>query len=216
MHRDPPSRNPPGPTAVELCKIVRLSDEARPLLRTSMLPREFVEVLIGAREHHTAIRVLAQALPKRAAVWWGAQCLWQLCRPMPTLPQDGVLTAAVNWVLEPSAANRHVAEEAAEAAGRTTASGCLALAVRWSDGSMVGPELPSVPPPPHLCGQMVAGSLLMMEGEFATSFTRDTYPQILAQGSGDCRRPKPLGTRRCCRGAGPCLRGGRWRILRGC
>jgi hypothetical protein len=171
-----------GVTALELCRHVRLSEEARSMLSASMAPLDYVRTLIDGREYFTALRVLAQALPKREAVWWGCQCLWQAARPMPAEPVEAALSAAVRWVLEPTEEHRRAAEPVAVAAGETTAPGCLALAAHWSGGSMTPPDLPPVPPPPYLCGQMVAGSLLLIESEFPDVFTSDTYPQYLALG----------------------------------
>jgi hypothetical protein len=169
-------------TALELCRHVRLSEKARSMLSAPMSPLDYVRTLVDARENYTALRVLAQALPKRQAVWWGCQCLWQAARPTPAWPVEAALAAAVRWVLEPTEENRRAAEPAAMAVGETTASGCLALAAHWSGGSMNPPDLPPVSPPPYLCGQMVAGSLLLIECEFPDVFTSDTYPQYLALG----------------------------------
>src|SRR5262245_58014432 len=82
-------------SAVELCRTVRLSEEAQSLLSAEMTPLQYVRTLIDAHEYYPALRVLAQALPKREAVWWGTQCLWQTARPNPAKSVDRVLSAVV-------------------------------------------------------------------------------------------------------------------------
>jgi len=147
-------------TAAEVCRSFELSNSGRALLDGKLTPPQFLALLLSADERQDAICFLAQALPKREAVWWGCLCLWDIHRPEPEdVRIAAILEAAVRWVLDPSDENRLAAWAPALAVPIQTAAGCLGRAVIWSGGSMHPPHLPAVPPPAHLTGRTVSGAV---------------------------------------------------------
>jgi hypothetical protein len=57
-------------TAVEAAKEAALSPEAKALLQPQASVSEFLSALMAAGQLRDAVAVMAQALPKREAVWW--------------------------------------------------------------------------------------------------------------------------------------------------
>lgn len=159
-----------------------LTDEARALLGAGGTPRAFLERLLEQELYGDAICFLAQALPKRLAVWWGCECTWFMARPDPPEPVLTALQAAVRWALDPTEANRRAAEGPGEADNAETPAGCLALAALWSGGSMLAAEYPVVPPPADLTGRLVAGAIQLAAVEREAPQFREHYRQFLALG----------------------------------
>src|SRR5207237_10478430 len=116
-----------------------LKAESLKLLHDNPSPRAFFDLLVQHEQFGDAVRFLAHALPKRAAIWWGCLCLWDMCWPEPAEVVEAAVRAAVQWVLDPSEPHRRAAEKAGRAAGFQTAAGCLAMAAFWSRGSMSRP-----------------------------------------------------------------------------
>jgi hypothetical protein len=148
-------------TAAEVCAAFTLPPEGRRLLREGLTPPEFFDLLVAGEHYPSAVRFLAHALPKRAAVWWGCLCLWHGHRPNPADKEAAVLKAVVRWVLDPGDENRRAAEAPARAVPVGTAAGSLGMAVFWSGGSMLAPHLPVLPPKPFLTARAAAGSVLL-------------------------------------------------------
>lgn len=146
-------------TAAEAARDCELGDEARRLLHGALTPAAYVAALQERACYDDALRFLAYALPKRAAVWWACLCLWHGGRPEPGNEAAEVLQAAYHWVRDPSEEHRRAAGRVAEAAVVGTPHSALAYAVFWSGGSMIGPGLPVVPPPPYLTARAVAVAL---------------------------------------------------------
>src|SRR5438874_13023943 len=151
----------PPRTADAIAAHVRLSPEAAQLLRSGLSPRAFFELLAERDLTSDALRFLAQAMPKRRAVWWGCLCAWHNRRPELEAAEAAALRAAVCWVLEPTEERRRAAEQPGREAKFSTPAGCLAMAAFWSGGSMTRPELPVVRPPAHLTGRLVGGTVLL-------------------------------------------------------
>src|SRR6266536_3929242 len=89
-------------SAVEICKLVPLGDEAKKLLRDGLTPRQYLDVLIEKQQYVDAVRFLAHALPKREAVWWACLCARKAVGPNPPAPIQAALQAAEKWVVDPS------------------------------------------------------------------------------------------------------------------
>src|SRR5262245_56949863 len=162
----------PHRSAAAVGATIDFRGSGRALLRDDLTPRQFFDLLVEKEEFEDAIRFLAHALPKRAAVWWGCLCLWQESRPEPVAPVRAAIEAAVRWVLEPSDDNRRTADAPARAAGIDTAAGCLAKAVFWSGGSLLPPHLPPVLPKPFLTAKAVAGAVLLAAAHSGTADVR--------------------------------------------
>ena len=145
--------------AAAVCERAKPGDEARGLLAEGMTARAYIGALMGKGLYADAVKVLAHALPKRAAVWWACLCVADRLGPAPAAAE--ALETARAWVIDPTDARRRAAFPASQAAGMGTPAGCAAAAVYFSGGSLAPPELPAVVPPEHITGQMVANSLVL-------------------------------------------------------
>jgi hypothetical protein len=146
-------------TASEIAERFALSDEAKALLLDAMVPRQFLDVLVEKKLHADAARFLANALPKREAVWWACLCAERILGPEPAPAEGAAVKAARSWVIDPSDENRRAAFTAAEAAKLGTPAGCAALAAFLSGGSLAPPTLTAVPPAEHLTAELVGSAL---------------------------------------------------------
>jgi hypothetical protein len=148
-------------TAQEIGKVYRPGEKALELLRGDLTCRQFFDLLVTKELLVEAGRFLAQALPKREAVWWACTCVRQVSGPALAPKATAALTAAEKWVADPTEDNRRAAQAAAEAAnGLDTPAGCAAMAASWSGGSLAPPDKPALPPAEHMTGTAVAGALI--------------------------------------------------------
>jgi len=120
---------------------------------------EFMSRLADSSTPEEAITFAAQALQRRHAVWWAHECLRHLADVLdPGDPE--MLALAARWVAEPSEANRVAAQTAAMEAPAKTPGVWVALGAAWSGGSLAPPDLPPVPPAPHLTGRALNAAVL--------------------------------------------------------
>ena len=150
-----------GLTAAEAAGAAALSGEARALLAGDPAPHSYLDALAARGLFPDAVKFLANALPKRQAVWWACLCARHSARGSPSAQTDAALRAAERWVAGPDEPSRRAAESAAEAVGVGTPAGCAALAAFWSAGSRAPPHVQDVPPPDHLTARGVAGSVML-------------------------------------------------------
>jgi hypothetical protein len=143
-------------TAAEVCAHFDLEEEARPLLRQGMGPREFVQALVAHKQYAAAIDFMAHALAAREAVWWGCLCLQHACGSKLAGPDKAAAAAAVEWVLRPTEQNRAAAKAPAETAGPSSPAGALARAANWTGGSLGPPHAAPLPPGPFMPATAVA------------------------------------------------------------
>jgi hypothetical protein len=148
-------------TVKDVVSRAALSDEALGLVRGDLAPGPFLDLLLKHGHHLDAIRFLAQALVKRAAVWWALQCVTETSGTELPAAKAKALEAARAWVLDPSDDNRRACWPAAEAAEIGSPAGCTAMAAFFSGGSLSLPNLPAVPPGEEFTGRMAAGALML-------------------------------------------------------
>lgn len=108
-----------------------------------------------------AARLCAHALPQREAVWWAAQCAAHTAPADLSEADRAAHTLAESWVRQRSDDVRRAAMAKAEEAGFSTAEAWAAVAAFWSGDSMSPLGQPKVPPPPHLTGTAVIGSVIL-------------------------------------------------------
>jgi hypothetical protein len=184
--------------AAEVCKHFELNEDARPLLRDGIVPREFVEVLLTNRLGQTAIQFMAHALPPREAIWWGCLCLEHVNQQKWSPPEKEACMAVVRWVLEPNEENRQATKAPGEAAGAGTPAGSLALAASWTGGSMTAANLPPVAPGPYLPAKGVAAAVGLAAVKAEPTKIADTQRRFVelalevAQGSVTWPDPKKI------------------------
>src|SRR5262245_15532124 len=92
-----------------ICDELALSKDARALGSAAKSPIEFVRDLATKDLTKDAVRVLARALPKRSAVWWGCLCIWHVKKSELSQKSAAGLRAAVRWVQNPAEPQRQVA-----------------------------------------------------------------------------------------------------------
>lgn len=134
-----------------------LSDEASSAINGSTQVPDALARLEASGFLVEATRLMAHALPKREAVWWGCMCAGHTA---PTgLPEadQKCRRAAEDWVRQQSEASRYAAWTLAQASGCQTPEAWTAIAAFWSGGSMAPEGQPAVPPQPHFTGVAVAG-----------------------------------------------------------
>ena len=148
-------------TAAEVCASFDLRQEARPLLRDGMGPREFVEALVTNKRYIAAIDFMAHALPAREAVWWGCLCLQHASGGNLSPPDKAACKAAVQWVIEPTDENRAAAQALAQEAGLVSPAGQLAMAANQTGGNIAPPNAPPMAPAPFAPAKAVAGAVKM-------------------------------------------------------
>ncbi len=150
------------PTAAEVCARYDASEAVRDLLDDDAPPDAFLERLIQQGRYADAVAFLARWLPTAEAVWWGCLCAWEACRPDPSPEEDAALSVVVDWLGEPSEANRRRAEaiaRPAKPAKPPSPAQALAMAVFLSGGSISLADLPHVDPPPDGAAASVAGAV---------------------------------------------------------
>ena len=177
--------------AARLAKI-DLDAAARPLAAASGADLAAAAcALASAGMTGDAVSVLAQALEKRAAVWWACLAVRQELAPPPESGEkDGLpapqpytlapteaeaLAAAESWVRAPDAAKAHAAFAAAEAADMSSPAACAALAAFFAAESIAPVGGTPVPPPDHVAGIMSAGAVQLA----AVRHRPDLAPQTL-------------------------------------
>jgi hypothetical protein len=114
-----------------------------------MGPSPFLKALMANKQYVAGIDFLAHALPPREAVWWGCLCFQHVCGHAMSAPDKGAVTAAVQWVLQPSDGTRGAAKVQGEAAGPATVAGALAMAAYLTGPGFAptpgGPPIPALP-----------------------------------------------------------------------
>lgn len=141
---DLPLVNVNASTAVEICRHVYLSKEARQCLREGMDPRNFVKALLVNKRFPDGIDFVAHTLKARPAIWWGCLCFQATSGDRFTPQELAACKASVYWVLQATEEHRMAARNPAEA-GPTVIPAVLASAV-YQTGNTASPA--SAPPKP--------------------------------------------------------------------
>jgi hypothetical protein len=124
-------------------------------------PGAFLEQLISGAKFNEAVHFLAFALPKREAVWWACLCARSVLGDPAPPPVLAAVEAAEAWVYRPTDETRRNAMARAQAAKFDSPGAWAAVGAFWSGGSIAPPDLPAVPPAPHLTGVAVAGAITL-------------------------------------------------------
>ena len=133
---------------------------------------EFAFRLLRSAHPIEAVAYFAYLLPRREAVWWGAQCVRAV---QGRAARDAALEAAENWVSEPGEPQRLAALEVGGAASKRAATTWLALAAGWSGGNIAGHGVARAKP--HLTAKAVRAAIILALAEAAV---RDPTPWITA------------------------------------
>jgi hypothetical protein len=169
----------------ELCKWATVKANAVAQLSPQHTPRSFFDQLLRQRDYSNCIRLLPHLLPARVAIWWGCQCVWDVFAPVPPANVMKTLQKVTRWAVDPSEDSRlgvgmETASEAHEA--MDTSHGCLAVAVRWSSGSLLPPGWPELGPPGYASPRLVSGAILRAAVEREPMEYMEHYRQFLDLG----------------------------------
>lgn len=136
--------------AAALAAPLDLTKEALALMTPEMKPRQFINTLAESALYIDAVKIMAAALDKAAAVRWALACV-KTEKTAPKAQSDVVCRTTIEaWLSEETEKNRRLAMTVAESSGMTTAYHWLAAAVGWSGGSLAPAEFAEVRPPEHL------------------------------------------------------------------
>lgn len=177
------AESPPTPVqATEFCRALKMSDQAKELLRDGMEPVDYLRLLIESQLYPDGLRFLAFWLPKPTAVAWACECVEQTCGEGLTPPDQTALSAAQQWAVDPCEANRRSAEAAATLTAYSGAASWLALSAFWSGGSLAAPELPVVPPGEALTAEAITGAFMLAATQKEPLKAADRYQEFLIRG----------------------------------
>lgn len=169
--------------ATAIGQLVELEDDARELLNEDQTPAAYIELLQDKKLYADAIRFLAIALPKREAVWLACVAARSMLPKEDVPPQElATLSAAEQWVYQPTEENRRQAMAFAEAAEFKTASSWAAVSAFWSAGSMSPPDAPVVPPAFDLTAKAVTGAVLLAVASVDPEKMDEAYQHMLSIG----------------------------------
>ena len=146
--------------AAEICSLAAAAGRTLPDAGAAS-PADYLKRLVSAPALDDAVQFMAFALPKREAVWWACLCARSQVQDGTPAPALAALTAAEAWVYRPTEENRRAAMERAQATQFDSALVWAAVAAFWSGGSLAPPDLPVVPPAPHLSGVAVSGAVTL-------------------------------------------------------
>ena len=169
-------------SASDICTRFELGDEARPLLRPTQSPAQYLDALMEKHQYQDAVKFLAHGLPKREAVWWACFCAKTVSGGSASPPTAEAIKTAEKWVADPSEEHRQASMPAAEAAKFGTPAGCVALAAFFSGGSLGPPNVAPIPPAETLTGDAVAGAVMMAVVAKEPEKAPDKYLAFLNRG----------------------------------
>jgi hypothetical protein len=169
------------PTAPDACTDIELSPPAKAMLTPQMGVADFLSALIAAELWRDAVFLMARALPKREAVWWGclaARSVTGAATPPPTV---AALEAAEAWVFQPSEEKRRAAMERARATKFDHPGIWAAVGAFWSGGSMAPLNSPPVPPADHLTSVAIKGAVSLAAVAVEPQKAPEKYRHFLDQ-----------------------------------
>jgi hypothetical protein len=154
----PPPQDPSQlRSATQLCELcqIKLKPDARVLLRDDHTPQQFYQRLVSQGCLADARRILAHALPKQRAIWWGCLVAADVSRHRPVREIDIVLPLVWRFLGDPTDENRRATAVTGKLVPANSLAGALAMAAFFSKGSVSLPQLPVVHPRPFVTGRLV-------------------------------------------------------------
>jgi hypothetical protein len=134
---------------------IKLKPLAAELLKPDLSSQAFFELLLQRDQLADARRILAHAMPKRRALWWGVLCVQDAYRSQPPADVAKLLQLVTQFVATPHEDARRACGEFGKRFAPNTIAGCLATAAQFSGGSVTPAGLPPVAPRPFVTGRLV-------------------------------------------------------------
>ncbi len=148
---------------------------------------QFVDRLVSTQKFADAVKVLANALTKSAAIAWAHACVRDCFNGEIGERHKDALQAVETWLRDPSEPHRRACFKAAEAVGFNCAAGCLAMAAFGTSGSL-GPEnVPAVPPPDGFAAHMAGGAVMLGITQRAPQEAASGYQDFIQRGKAIAR-----------------------------
>lgn len=134
---------------------IKLKRQAAELLKPDQTSQAFFTTLMQHNLLADARRILAHAMPKRRALWWGVLCMQDTFRSQPPADIAQLLRLITQFVALPTDDARRACGEFGKRFAPNTMAACLATAAMFSGGSVSPPGLPPVAPRPFVTGRLV-------------------------------------------------------------
>ena len=150
----------PSPTMV-LAGKADLDADALALLTDDLSEPDYFDRLVDAGQSFDAVRLLAHALPPRAAVWWAWGCAKQSAGEEPTGDTAKSLEATRVWLAEPTDERRRAAARIGNEVDDPDAAAMAAMAVLFAEGSVGPPDQPHQQAPPGVAARLAGGAVTM-------------------------------------------------------
>ncbi len=147
--------------AANITKNIELSEQALNLLEETDTPAIYFNKILDKQLFTDSIIFLANALPKREAVWWACVCAKECIVDTSPAHDIKAIELAEAWVYKSVQKVCDRTYPAAEATEFTSPAGWAAIAAFWS-GENISPSKEAViPPTPDLTGKAVNGAILL-------------------------------------------------------
>jgi hypothetical protein len=170
------------PTAAEICQVVSLEEKAKQLLTDNLTPTDFLQQLFAQGLYTDAVQFLANALPKREAVWWACLAARSTLNEQSPPTELKAIELAEAWVYRPTQESCQPTMQAAEAANFETPAAWAAVAAFWSGDNISPVANAAVSPPDELTAKAVAGAVMLAAVHGDAQKIDENYQRYLRQG----------------------------------
>lgn len=124
------------------------------------------------------IKLLAQAMPKREAVWWSCLAARDIVGHKEEL-KEGCLFTAEAWVFKPTDDNRRAAFAALQAADPDDPASLAAMGAVYASGTYGPDELEDAEVPPGVFGHVIFGQVLTSMDAMGEADTFDWFWMLI-------------------------------------
>jgi hypothetical protein len=172
-----------GRRVTDICAPLDLDEPVASLVNDAHTPTGFLALLIERDHLFDATRFLAQALPKREAVWWACLCTRTTFRDAVMPATAAAIAAAEAWVYKPTDENRRAAVAVTTAMKKlNTGAAWAAMAAGWSQAASTGVPADAPSLPNELTGHAVTASLTLSAVELGRAKMDETLMSFLRKG----------------------------------
>ena len=179
--------------AAEVCAVFKAPAEALRLLDDDPAVGVALDRFLAAGHLPEARRMLAHAMERRDAVWWGYLSAMEAARHRPfTAAEDACLDRVLEWLVNPGDAGRRACKDAIRSCGTTSIPGILCLAVWLSGGSVSPYPKRHIEPRPHVCAKLSAAGVYLASVRFDPGRWRDHLRHFINTGLAVARGECPI------------------------
>lgn len=163
-------------TTAEFSPNFKPQPDAKALMKPDQTPAEYLSALEGEKQTMDGANMLAHEMPERDSVWWACESSNKVSDKLNAADTEA-LTAAQEWVKNPTPENQAAAAAAASGTDLKGPGGWAAQAAAWSKpeggaglaktAAVEAPAVAGAAPaqePSGLVGAAVAGSVLLAAG----------------------------------------------------